>query len=94
MTVTDSPFHVIIVGAGFGGAASAIACRQYGFKVTLLDAVRDFQPLGDSIGFGANVMLLLRNLGMYEDLLGVGTATGMTHLRDFKGNLLGDDNKA
>lgn len=94
MTFDKSPLHVVIVGAGFGGAACAIACRTYGFKVTLLDAVREFQPLGDSIGFGTNTMLLFRSWGMEEDLRKVGSSIRTTTLRDFKGNVLGVDNKA
>lgn len=94
MTVNNSPLHVVIVGAGFGGAACAIACRSYGFQVTLLDAVREFQPLGDSIGFGTNAMLLLRSWGLEEDLRNVGTPVQTTVLRDFKGNLLGVDSKS
>lgn len=93
MTVTNSPLHVVIVGAGFGGAACAIACRTYGFKVTLLDNVREFQPLGDSIGFGTNATTLFQHWGMLDDLMNVGTPIETTTLRDFKGNLLGRDHK-
>lgn len=93
-TNPSSPLHVIIVGAGFGGTGCAIACRKYGFRVTLLDSVREFQPLGDSIGFGTNATLLARSWGLYDDMTRVGHRTTKSVLRDYKGNLIGVDYKA
>jgi salicylate hydroxylase len=50
---------VIIIGAGLGGCATALAMRHAGFKVTMFEKVRAFQRLGDSLGLGENAFKLL-----------------------------------
>ena len=42
--------RLVIVGAGIGGLACAIESRQVGHEVVLLEAVKQFRRLGDSIG--------------------------------------------
>lgn len=42
--------RIVIVGAGIGGLACAIESRQVGHEVTLLESVKQFRRLGDSIG--------------------------------------------
>lgn len=64
----EDPMHVVVVGAGFCGLACAIACRQYGMKVTVLEQVGQLLPLGDTIGFGSNVTKLFQRWGIFDQL--------------------------
>ncbi|ORY07028.1 hypothetical protein BCR34DRAFT_489751 [Clohesyomyces aquaticus] len=50
----------IVIGAGLGGCAAAIALHHHGHKVIcVLDKVREFGRLGDSLGLGENALKLL-----------------------------------
>jgi 2-polyprenyl-6-methoxyphenol hydroxylase-like FAD-dependent oxidoreductase len=45
-------FKVIIIGAGLGGCANAMAMHYQGFDVVMYEKIREFQRLGDSLGLG------------------------------------------
>ncbi|KAK0718980.1 hypothetical protein B0T21DRAFT_295507 [Apiosordaria backusii] len=60
----DPPLRVVIVGAGLGGCAAAIALHHHGHDVVaVLDKVRQFTRLGDSLGLGENAYKLLARWG-------------------------------
>ncbi|KAK4185717.1 6-hydroxynicotinate 3-monooxygenase [Podospora australis] len=60
----DPPLRVIAVGAGLGGCAAAIALHHHGHEVVaVLDKVRNFNRLGDSLGLGENAYKLLARWG-------------------------------
>ncbi|KAK4170998.1 6-hydroxynicotinate 3-monooxygenase [Triangularia setosa] len=60
----DPPLRVIVVGAGLGGCAAAIALHHHGHEVVaVLDKVRKFNRLGDSLGLGENAYKLLARWG-------------------------------
>ncbi|KAK3938071.1 6-hydroxynicotinate 3-monooxygenase [Diplogelasinospora grovesii] len=60
----DPPLRVIIVGAGLGGCAAAVAMHHHGHEVVaVLDKVRSFNRLGDSLGLGENAYKLLARWG-------------------------------
>lgn len=66
---------VIIVGAGLGGCAAALAMKYHGHDVVVYEKVRRFRRLGDSLGIGENALKLLRRWGgrlLYERLLRIG----------------------
>lgn len=47
MAVTgQTPLKVIIIGAGFGGLASAIECAQRGMDVTVIEKYPDSNSQG------------------------------------------------
>jgi len=50
---------VIVVGAGLGGCATALAMHHAGFDVVVFEKVREFLRLGDSLGLGENALKLL-----------------------------------
>lgn len=88
------PLHVLIVGAGLGGTACAIACRAQGFRVTLLDQVTRFAPLGDSIGLGPNVSRLLGrwDAGFAAKLAAISSTSESVVVHDYRdGRVLGVD---
>jgi len=40
-------FKVIVIGAGLGGCATAMAMKYQGFDIVVYEKVRKFQRLGD-----------------------------------------------
>ncbi|EOD43110.1 putative monooxygenase protein [Neofusicoccum parvum UCRNP2] len=93
-TSPSPPLHVLIVGAGLGGTACAIACRAQGFRVTLLDQVTRFAPLGDSIGLGPNVSRLLGRWdgGFADKLAAISSTSESIVVHDYRdGRVLGVD---
>ena len=85
-------FHVVIVGAGLGGASCAIACARQGMRVTLFDAVAEFFPLGDSVGFGSNTSRLFKRWGaLYDDLWAISSRAEESVMRNFDGTIITRD---
>lgn len=83
------PFHpsdpnrarVIIVGAGLGGLACAMAMHHAGFEVVIFEKVREFLRLGDSLGLGENALKLLQRWGLYEELIAIGNKSPDMNIR-------------
>lgn len=88
---TKVDFHVVIVGAGLGGCACAIACARQGMRVTLLDQVVEFFPLGDSVGFGSNASKLFKRWGLYDALWAISSRTEETVMRNYDGKVIAED---
>lgn len=76
----DRP-RVIIVGAGLGGLACAMAMHYQGFEVVIFEKVREFMRLGDSLGLGENALKLLKRWGLYEQLIAIGNKSPDMHIR-------------
>lgn len=78
-----SPPKVIIVGAGLGGCATALALDAAGFSVTMYEKVRKFDRLGDSLGLGENALKLLDRWspGLREDLIEIGNKSKYMQIR-------------
>lgn len=56
----------IIIGAGIGGLATALALRQVGFEVKVLERVEEMKGLGAGLSLWANAVKALRRLGLDE----------------------------
>jgi salicylate hydroxylase len=84
--------HVVIVGAGLGGCACAIACARQGMKVTLFDQVHEFFPLGDSVGFGSNTSKLFKRWGLYDDMWAISSRAEESVMRNWDGAIITVDN--
>lgn len=59
---------VIIFGAGLGGLACAIAYRQHGLDVTVLERTPEIRPVGAGIQLPSNASRIMRRLGLYAKL--------------------------
>jgi salicylate hydroxylase len=92
MEPSSSRIHVIIVGAGLGGCACAIACARQGMKVTIFDQVQEFFPLGDSVGFGSNTSRLFKRWGLYDDMWAISSRAEESVMRNWDGSIITVDN--
>lgn len=77
--------RVIIVGAGIGGLATALALHQVGITdLVCLEAAREIRPLGVGINLLPHAVRELTELGLADDLARLGVATGdLTYVNEF-----------
>lgn len=77
---------VIVVGAGLGGCAAALAMRHHGHDVVVYEKIRAFRRLGDSLGLGENALKLLKRWqaegsGLYDRLTSIGNSSENMQIR-------------
>lgn len=63
---------VLISGGGIAGLAAALTCHQIGVPVKVFESVRQLQPLGLGINLQPNAVRELFDLGLAEEVPGVG----------------------
>lgn len=63
---------VLIVGAGIGGLAAAIALSERGWATTVVDVKSANTTVGVGLNHPANALRALRDLGVYDDVLARG----------------------
>ncbi len=64
-----SKLPVIVVGAGLGGAMTALALGRKGFDVLVLEEAEEFGVIGYGIQLGPNVFWMLERLGIADAVL-------------------------
>ncbi|MEP4767248.1 MAG: FAD-dependent monooxygenase [Roseibium sp.] len=67
-TDSEASSPIVIAGAGIGGLAAAIALRDAGHDVVVMDKVRQLSEVGAGIQLSSNACLALRTLGVLDDL--------------------------
>jgi 2-polyprenyl-6-methoxyphenol hydroxylase-like FAD-dependent oxidoreductase len=89
---------VLVQGAGIGGLGAAIALRQRGIDVDLVEVKPEFSVYGVGINQPANSLRALRSLGVLDEILAVGYQFGRTDFYASDGehivgvdNAMGDD---
>ncbi|KAL1901008.1 hypothetical protein Sste5346_002072 [Sporothrix stenoceras] len=79
---------VIIVGAGLGGCAAALAMRHHGHDVVVYEKIRAFRRLGDSLGLGENALKLLKRWQatdeLYTRLTSIGNSSETMQIRRWR----------
>ncbi|KAK4942345.1 hypothetical protein LTR10_017952 [Elasticomyces elasticus] len=80
---------VIVVGAGLGGLACAIACRQGGLDVLILERAPKILPVGAGIQVSPNASRIARRLGILPKLLAIAIEPEQLEMRRYDtGNII------
>jgi 2-polyprenyl-6-methoxyphenol hydroxylase-like FAD-dependent oxidoreductase len=84
--------RVLIVGAGAAGTAAAILLARAGVSVELVDSTPDIRALGSGITLQGNALRVLRELGVWDQVLKHGYAFDTLGLRapDPAGSLIAE----
>jgi FAD binding domain-containing protein len=83
-----SPPKALIVGAGIGGLAAAIALRRGGWQVRVFERSSTARETGFALVLAPNAMTALRELGLSATVLGEGVPLGRVELRRTDGHVL------
>ena len=78
----------LIVGAGIGGLAAAIALRQVGWCVRLFERAATARELGFGLGVSPNAIAALRQLGVADVVLARGFTPTRGELRRMDGTVV------
>lgn len=80
--------HALVVGAGVGGLAAAIALEQAGLRVTVLERTSEVSDLGFALVLAPNAMRALSCLGVADRIRGRANVATSVELRSEGGRIL------
>lgn len=72
----------VIVGGGIGGLAAALALRQAGVAVQILEQARKLKEVGAGLQLSPNATRILRDLGVLAEVENVAVAPRALEVRD------------
>lgn len=78
----------VVAGGGIAGLASAVALRQAGWRVTVLERAPEFGEVGAGLGFTANGMTALAALGIEQAVRDAGHLAAHAGFQDPRGRWL------
>ncbi|MFK7730787.1 MAG: FAD-dependent oxidoreductase [Pseudomonadales bacterium] len=82
MTASLSQLHVVIVGAGIAGSTAALALRQRGARVTLLERAEQAIDAGAGLQLPSCATRVLRALGLGEQIAGIASVPAQLNFRE------------
>lgn len=82
-TMKLADLKIVIVGAGIGGLAAALALRNKGAEVLLLEQAPEIAEVGAGLQISANGLKVLRALGVIGEVPEKGQRSYGTVLRDY-----------
>ena len=77
--------RVVVVGGGIGGLAVALACRQRGAEVLVLEQAQAIEEVGAGIQISPNGLCVLDALGLGQGLRDRACIASAVSLRDHSG---------
>ncbi|HWM72116.1 MAG TPA: FAD-dependent monooxygenase [Nocardioides sp.] len=78
---------VLVVGAGIGGLATAVALRRRGIDAVVLEQAPELREVGAGISLWPNAILTLRRLGI-DEVERSGAVVSGGDIRDWRGRLV------
>lgn len=81
-------YRVVIIGAGIGGLATAIALRSIGCRVIVYEQATSLRLGGAGLSLWPNAMMALRRLGLERAALDQGVMAGHPRIVDAQGATL------
>jgi hypothetical protein len=83
-----STMQITVAGAGIGGLTAAIALRQEGFEVAVLERAAELREVGAGLLLAANAQRALGQLGLAEAVARLGTPASAGEIRSWRGEAL------
>src|SRR5262245_62006420 len=80
--------HAVIVGAGIGGLAAAIALRRAGWDVRVVEQAGSPRELGFALALAPNALEALRELGLKDDVMSRGVEVKAFEVRRPDGRVM------
>lgn len=77
--MTASAQHIIVIGAGIGGLAAALALQRRGFKVSIYERGAEIREFGAGVVIAPNARRALRDLGVDEALERLSASAPLIH---------------
>jgi salicylate hydroxylase len=78
---------IVIVGAGLGGLAAAIALRHHGHDPVVVDKTRELGEVGGPLGISPPTLRAFAEWGVLQRFNGISTATTFFETRDQAGRI-------
>ncbi|WP_372573124.1 FAD-dependent oxidoreductase [Ruegeria jejuensis] len=82
MSIRDQ--KIVVVGAGIGGLSAALALRQRGADVTVLEQAAAISEVGAGLQISPNGAAVLNALGLADDLNAAAVRARAVSLRDYR----------
>ncbi|MEV0624559.1 FAD-dependent monooxygenase [Nonomuraea wenchangensis] len=80
--------QAVVIGAGIGGLTSAIALRQRGWEVTVLERASAIEPVGSGLAIAANALKALDTLGLGDRVRALSRIQGQAGIKRADGRWL------
>ncbi|MEU0086373.1 FAD-dependent monooxygenase [Streptomyces sp. NPDC006274] len=88
MPASRTTAHAVVVGSGIGGLTAAVALRQSGWQVTVLERARSLDPVGAGIGLAPNSQRALDVIGLGDEIRALAAWQGPGGMRNPSGRWL------
>jgi FAD-dependent urate hydroxylase len=90
--VNAHPLRIAIVGCGTAGPAAAVLLKRQGHDVVLFERAEECKVVGAGFLLQPSGMVVLKELGILEDVLAHAAKVGRLHVLDSGGDTLLDLN--
>jgi len=76
--------QIIVIGAGIGGLAAALALQRRGFRVAVYERAPEIREIGAGVVIAPNARRALRDLGVDAALEALSCAVSVLHTCDYR----------